>query len=167
MIKLSQCGQFFNVTCGRYLTLNPAFSSYLTEMKPASINITAGTKKYFLPTPSKIQKGSLILLEYTSLARIGIENEEFNSGNLIYSDYLLTGTGPFTLTRIASNMNSRVLINTLVDTSYYKSIISFMNSYIFFVSYQLTARMSNSSFMLNATINLKNSKSNKKCKVNI
>lgn len=129
-------------------------------MSSVVIDVSVGINKYFLPTPKKIKKGSMILLEYTTSARIGLKNDGLNNGYILYSDFLITGTGPFSLTRITPNMNSRVLINSLVDTSFYKTCLSLLNSYSFFVTYQLTARMSNSSMFLNATINLKNSKLN-------
>lgn len=126
-------------------------------MSPIIIDTTIGINKYYLPIPSYIRKGSLLLLEYISSSRIGIENEILNNGNIIYSDFLLTGTDQLTLTRITPNMNSRVLVNSIVDYSYYKAILNIINKYSFFIPYQLTARMNRSTLLLNASINFKNS----------
>lgn len=127
-------------------------------MNATNLNIDIGLKKYYLPIPFQAQGGSVLVVEYTSSARIGVENEIINNGNIVYSDYLISGTGPYSLTRITSNMNSRLLINSIVMTNYYKISFNLLRSYSFFTKYQLTARISNSTVLLNTTIDFKNSK---------
>lgn len=145
-------------TCAKYFSKMNSFSSFVQASDPVYLNASSGYSKIVLDYSIRLGKGSIMVVSYTTSARLGTESENINEGNIDYSDYLISGTpGAYTLSRINPTKNVRFLINTLIDSGFYKDVIKLAKTYDFFISYDLTLKLSNSSLFMKLSIDFKNS----------
>lgn len=143
-----ECGE--TIQCSSYFSVNQQFTSPF-KSNSLTISLISGYNKFLYAVPIFIKKGHVLVLSYTSLARV----ELGQNTNIHYSDYQIQPNSPqSTLLPINPNAKIQFLINSLIDTGFYLSLISITKKYPFYLAYNFTAKISNSSVFLFSEFNL-------------
>lgn len=150
----SDCGK--PVQCSNYLSKSLTSNTF-TSVYSTDINIlNLGYNKITFQVPVSIKAGSVMYLTFSTSARVEIET----SNIFDYSDYSISYTSPsqFTMSFIQSPAATKFLINTLINSGYYLSIIPIDVIYPIYRTYNFTAKLSNSSIFLHSQFSFSLSK---------
>lgn len=146
--SFSECGS--NGQCAGYFARNPSFSSNYIVSNTTAIALTAGYNRFLYNVALDVKIGSVIVLKQIT-GRIALDPTLI----LDYSDYIITiGATTNTLKSVRTTGNGRLLLTSLIDTSYYQDSIPVIRSYPVYLVYNFTAKISNSDVFYKARLDL-------------
>ena len=139
MIKFRSCG--LNVSCASYISNknNPTFDNVETIYTTRQY-VYNGYNKIELYNGIRVPKGSMLLLKIDSNSPSSIKVD--TSGTVTYSDFYFSPSSPAKkLYKLNYFENYRLFINALIDSKYFETNLTIVQSYESLGSYGLSASL--------------------------
>lgn len=100
--------------------------------------VKEGFNRIILPSSIKIPKGAVLFIENKENEILAFENDEIGISDLIYNS-----NGTISKVQL-DGKNFRILINSLIDTGYFYTVINVSKTYPISASYNFSVQLANS-----------------------